>query len=107
MPAFRHDIRYGGATPITVAPYRSANRHCASRSGHVGSPSTSTIEARSSSPDTSVFHIIQARRREPLESRAGLQILDDTLVLVLLDQLSSVTVDDRLGLSVAPEENSA
>jgi hypothetical protein len=49
-----------GLVLMTVASVSAARRHCMPRSGHAGSPSMSTIEARSSSAETSAFHIIQA-----------------------------------------------
>ena len=60
MPALRQPISSAGPAPISVGCVRSASRHCAERSGYCGLPSSITIEARSSSVETSAFHIIQA-----------------------------------------------
>ncbi|GMA18119.1 hypothetical protein GCM10025862_01400 [Arsenicicoccus piscis] len=56
----RQAITQPGLAPMIVAPVRSARDHCQATSGHIGLPSTMTIEARTSSELTSAFHIIQA-----------------------------------------------
>ena len=53
-------MRKPGLAPIRVAPVCAARRHCQRRSGCSGLPSIITIEARTSRPETSAFHIIQA-----------------------------------------------
>ena len=53
-------MRKVGATPMKVGSVSSARRHWNDGSGHIGSPSIITIEERTSSAETSAFHIIQA-----------------------------------------------
>ena len=53
-------MRKVGLTPMKLARVSSASRHWNEGSGHSGSPSIITIDARTSRADTSAFHIIHA-----------------------------------------------
>jgi hypothetical protein len=56
----RHAISIAGLNPMNVGLVSCARCHSRVRSGQAGSPSTITIEARTSSAETSAFHIIHA-----------------------------------------------
>ena len=49
-----------GLTPMKLGWVSCASRHWKARSGHIVSPSIITIDARTSSAETSAFHIIHA-----------------------------------------------
>ena len=85
----RRDPHHGRPVALGQPPLREQVRPR-------GSPSSITIEARSSSADTSAFHIIQAVVENHCSRPPGLQIPVEALVLVVLEQLAAVAVDDRL-----------
>ena len=74
----------------------SASRHWYARSGHIGSPSIITIDARTSSADTSAFHIIHAVVENHSRRPPGLEVPAQPDALEVLDQLAAVAVDDGL-----------
>ena len=81
---------------MKVGRVSSATRHCQPTSGHVGSPSSITIDDRTSSAATSAFHIIQEvvlnQSRRPPGFRSQLK----RVRLEVLEQDAAVAVDDRL-----------
>ena len=85
-----------GLTPMNVGRVSSAIRHCQPRSGHAGSPSSITIDERTSERrDERVPHHPR-RRAEPEQAAARLQIPAERVRLEVLEQDAAVPVDDRL-----------
>ena len=81
---------------MKVGRVSSATRHCQPGSGHIGSPSIITIDDRTSSAETSAFHIIQEVVREPEQAAARLEVPAERVRLEVLEQDAAVAVDDRL-----------
>ena len=95
-----------GATPITVGCSSSASRHCSSRSGHAGSPSSITIDERSSSPATSAFHIIHAVVENHSSRPPGLRSQPSPRFLWCSISWPPWPWTIAFGSPVVPEENS-
>ena len=73
-PALRQAIRNAGLMPSSVARASAAIRHCCTRSGKTGLPSTITMELRRSSAETRSFHIIHAVVVNHSSSAAGPEV---------------------------------
>ena len=103
----RNTVLFPGViTPITVGRSSSASRHCSSRSGQAGSPSSITIDERSRSAETSAFHIIQAVVENHSRRPPGLRSQPRPWFLWCSISCSPWPWTIALGRPVVPEENS-
>ena len=104
-PALRQAMRNVGLTPIIVARVSSAKRHWKERSGHSGSPSSMTIDDRSSSAETSAFHIIHAVVENHIRRPPGLRSQPRPCPLWCSSSCPPWPWTIALGRPVVPEEN--
>jgi hypothetical protein len=99
-------MRNAGPAPMCVGRVSSASRHWADTSGYTGLPSIVTIEARSSSVETTAFHIIHAvvvnhRSRSP-----GPRSQSSPWFLKCSTRMPPCRCTIALGSPVVPDENS-
>ena len=99
-------MRNPGLAPISVAPVSSARRHCQRMSGCSGLPSIITIDARTSSADTSAFHIIQAVVENHRMRSPGPRSQLSAWFLRCSSRIPPWPWMIAFGLPVVPEENS-
>src|SRR3954452_9943679 len=105
-PALRQATTKAGLRPIIVGGVSSASRHWNDTSGHTGSPSIITIDARVSSAETSAFHIIQAVVENHISRPPGLLSQPSDWVLKCSTSMPPCPWTIALGSPVVPEENS-
>ncbi|CAM5449409.1 hypothetical protein SNARM312S_03623 [Streptomyces narbonensis] len=91
---------------MSVAPVSSAIRHCSRSSGWSGSPSIMTIEARTSSAETRVFHSIQAVVLNQSMRSPGFRSQLSALFFRCSRRIPPWRWTIALGMPVVPEENS-
>ena len=99
-------MRKPGLAPISVAPVSAASRHCQRMSGCSGLPSIITIDARTSSDDTSAFHIIQAVVENHRIRSPGPRSQLSAWFFRCSSRIPPWPCTIAFGLPVVPEENS-
>ena len=105
-PALRHAIRKAGLAPMKVGRVSSATRHCQPTSGHVGSPSSITIDDRTSSAATSAFHIIQEVVLNQSRRPPGFRSQLNACALRFSSRMPPWPWTIAFGLPVVPDEKS-
>jgi hypothetical protein len=91
---------------MQVGRVSSASRHCQPASGHAGSPSSMTIDARWSSAATSAVHIIQEVVENHSSRPPGLRSQLRGCALRYSSRMPPWPCTMAFGMPVVPEEKS-
>ena len=91
---------------MNVGRVSSATRHCQPASGHAGSPSSITIDERTSSAATSAFHIIQEVVLNQSRRPPGLRSHVSACAFRLSSRIPPWPCTIAFGRPVVPDEKS-